>query len=92
MVFGLIKTLNQIILVMAIEIFKDMGRTDEEIETKLNSLDATKNITRLGEAERRVFYVAFTRAKQRVVMLVPTHVGDKETTISPYVQELGLLD
>ena len=44
------------------------------------------------EAARRVFYVAFTRAKQRVVMLVPTHFGDKETTISPYVQELGLLD
>ena len=42
------------------------------------------------EAERRVFYVAFTRAKQRVVMLVPTHFGDKETAISPYVQELGL--
>ena len=44
------------------------------------------------EAERRLFYVAFTRAKQRVVMLVPTHIGDKETTISPYVQELGLSD
>lgn len=44
------------------------------------------------EAERRLFYVDFTRAKQRVVMLVPTHIGDKETTISPYVQELGLLD
>lgn len=69
-----------------------LDKTDEEIETKLNSLDATKNITRLGEAERRVFYVAFTRAKQRVVMLVPTHFGDKETTISPYVGELGLSD
>lgn len=46
----------------------------------------------LEEAARRVFYVAFTRAKQRVVMLVPTHFGDKETTISPYVQELGLSD
>ena len=44
------------------------------------------------EAERRVFYVAFTRAKQRVVMLVPSRFGDKETTISPYVGELGLLD
>ena len=79
-------------LVMAIDILKDMGRTDEEIETKLNSLDATKNITRLGEAERRVFYVAFTRAKQRVVMLVPSRFGGKETTISPYVGELGLSD
>ena len=42
------------------------------------------------EAERRVFYVAFTRAKQKVVMLVPARVGDKQTTISPYVQELEL--
>ena len=50
------------------------------------------NQLRQREAERRVFYVAFTRAKQRVVMLVPTHFGDKETAISPYVQELGLLD
>ena len=50
------------------------------------------NQLRQLEAERRVFYVAFTRAKQRVVMLVPTHFGDKETTISPYVEELGLLD
>ncbi len=49
-------------------------------------------LLQLEEAERRVFYVAFTRAKQRVVMLIPTHFGDKETTISPYVQELGLLD
>lgn len=77
---------------IVIEIHKDMGRTDEEIEAMLNSLDAAKNITRLGEAERRVFYVAFTRAKQRVVMLVPSRFGDKETTISPYVGELGLLD
>ncbi len=50
------------------------------------------NQLRQWEAERRVFYVAFTRAKQRVVMLVPTHFGDKETTISPYVGELGLSD
>ena len=44
------------------------------------------------EAARRVFYVAFTRAKQRVVMLIPSRFGDKETMISPYVQELGLSD
>ena len=50
------------------------------------------NQLRQLEAERRVFYVAFTRAKQRAVMFVPTHFGDKETTISPYVQELGLSD
>lgn len=42
------------------------------------------------EAERRVFYVAFTRAKQKVVMLVPARVGDKQTVVSPYIQELEL--
>lgn len=42
------------------------------------------------EAERRVFYVAFTRAKQKVVMLTPARVGDKQTVISPYIQELEL--
>ena len=37
------------------------------------------------EAERRVFYVAFTRARKRVVMLT-----DANQPISPYVKELGL--
>ena len=38
------------------------------------------------EAERRLFYVAFTRAKQRVIMLASTETG----VISPFVEELGL--
>lgn len=42
------------------------------------------------EAERRVFYVAFTRAKQKVVMLVPARVGDKQAVVSPYIQELEI--
>ncbi len=37
------------------------------------------------EAERRVFYVAFTRAKEQVIMLMR-----KGAVPSPYVQELGL--
>ena len=39
------------------------------------------------EAERRVFYVAFTRAREQVAMLLH---GDKVP--SPYIQELGLVD
>ncbi len=37
------------------------------------------------EAERRVFYVAFTRAKNQVTMLV-----NKPAPDSPYIEELGL--
>ena len=39
------------------------------------------------EAERRVFYVAFTRAKKRVVMLVSPR---GKVALSPYISELGL--
>lgn len=39
------------------------------------------------EAERRVFYVAFTRAKKRVVMLVSPR---GKAALSPYIGELGL--
>ena len=38
------------------------------------------------EAERRLFYVAFTRARQRVVMLMSSEAG----FISPFVEELEL--
>ena len=38
------------------------------------------------EAERRVFYVAFTRAKKRVVMLVSPR---GKAALSPYISELG---
>ena len=37
------------------------------------------------EAERRLFYVAFTRARQRVIML-----ASDDAPISPFVTELGL--
>ena len=41
------------------------------------------------EAERRVFYVAFTRARKRVVMLLNTRMGNREAAPSPYIEELG---
>ena len=37
------------------------------------------------ESERRVFYVAFTRAKERIVLLL-----DPKRSPSPYIPELGL--
>lgn len=43
-------------------------------------------------AERRLFYLAFTRAKQKVVILVPARVGDQQSTVSRYIQELELPD
>jgi len=42
------------------------------------------------EAERRVFYVAFTRAKRKIVMLVSKRVGNRDAIPSPYINELGL--
>jgi DNA helicase-2/ATP-dependent DNA helicase PcrA len=42
------------------------------------------------EAERRVFYVGFTRAKKRILMLVSKRLGNKEASPSPYIRELGL--
>ncbi len=41
------------------------------------------------EAERRVFYVAFTRARERVVILLNKHIGNREAIPSPYIEELG---
>lgn len=42
------------------------------------------------EAERRVFYVAFTRARKRVVMIVSDRTGGDKSVPSPYIGELGL--
>ena len=38
-----------------------------------------------AEAERRLFYVAFTRAQKRVILL-----SDEKSELSPFVRELGL--
>ncbi len=42
------------------------------------------------EAERRVFYVAFTRARKRLILLVSERHGTKIAIPSPYISELGL--
>jgi DNA helicase-2/ATP-dependent DNA helicase PcrA len=42
------------------------------------------------EAERRVFYVAFTRAKRRVLMLVSKQLGNRKAIPSPFLGEMGL--
>lgn len=42
------------------------------------------------ESERRVFYVAFTRARKKVLMLVNSRLGNREAVVSPYIEELGL--
>lgn len=42
------------------------------------------------EGERRVFYVAFTRAKRRVLMLVSKRLGNRQAVPSPYIGEMGL--
>lgn len=42
------------------------------------------------EAERRVFYVAFTRARKRVLMFVSNNYRNRKAAPSPYVDELDL--
>lgn len=42
------------------------------------------------EAERRLFYVAFTRTRKEIVMLVNQKVGGRATKPSPFVEELGI--
>lgn len=43
------------------------------------------------EQERRVFYVAFTRARKRVVMMVNGRVLGQSAVPSPYLVEMGLI-
>ena len=40
------------------------------------------------ESERRLFYVAFTRAKQKIIMLVSKKIAGKPYTVSPFISEL----
>jgi DNA helicase-2/ATP-dependent DNA helicase PcrA len=42
------------------------------------------------EAERRVFYVAFTRAKKQISMLISKRLANREATVSPFIAELGM--
>lgn len=43
------------------------------------------------EAERRVFYVAFTRVKQRLLLLVNETIGKSKAEPSRYLKEAGLV-
>ncbi len=42
------------------------------------------------EAERRVFYVAFTRARKSVLITLSSRLGSRVALPSPYIEELGL--
>lgn len=42
------------------------------------------------EGERRLFYVAFTRAKQRILMLVNKSILGELVVPSPYLAEMGM--
>jgi len=42
------------------------------------------------EAERRVFYVAFTRAKKQIILMVNEQMFQEAAFSSPYIQEMGL--
>jgi DNA helicase-2/ATP-dependent DNA helicase PcrA len=44
------------------------------------------------EGERRLFYVAMTRAKRRLVMTMSKRIGDQLTKPSPFLIETGLLN
>ena len=62
-------------------------------------LDANKDIwpSKLAqtdaelESERRVFYVAMTRARKRLVFMVDEKIKDQPAAHSPYLSEMGLL-
>ena len=41
------------------------------------------------EAERRLFYVAFTRARQKVLMIVSKQLRGRPAIQTPYIEELG---
>ncbi len=42
------------------------------------------------EAERRVFYVAFTRARKRILMFVSDNYRNRKAVPSPFIDELDL--
>ena len=59
-----------------------VGATDESFPTKM------AKGTPLEEEEKRVFYVAITRAKERLIITRPTHVGGRDVSASPYVRNI----
>ncbi|MCB0058716.1 MAG: ATP-binding domain-containing protein, partial [Caldilineaceae bacterium] len=42
------------------------------------------------EAERRLFYVAFTRARKHVILVVDDEILGAQVAPSPYLYEMGL--
>lgn len=42
------------------------------------------------EGERRLFYVAMTRAKERLILTASRRIGDQPTILSPFLAEAGL--
>jgi DNA helicase-2/ATP-dependent DNA helicase PcrA len=42
------------------------------------------------EGERRLFYVAFTRAKKQIVLMVNDQMFQESAIASPYIEEMGL--
>ncbi|MCQ0987161.1 UvrD-helicase domain-containing protein [Jiella marina] len=42
------------------------------------------------ESERRLFYVAMTRAKRRLILTLSGRIGDQVASPSPFLQEAGL--
>lgn len=50
---------------------------------------ANNRIDRL-EQERRLFYVAITRAKSRLILITVNNILNRKTKVSPYLGEMGL--
>ncbi len=42
------------------------------------------------ESERRLFYVAFTRAKKQIVLMINNQMFQESAIPSPYIEEMGL--
>lgn len=48
------------------------------------------NDERKLESERRLFYVAMTRARKRLILTASGRIGDKVTILSPFLAEAAL--
>ena len=53
-------------------------------------LRAASGSERKLEGERRLFYVAMTRARKRLILTTSGRIGDKVTIPSPFLAEAGL--
>lgn len=55
-------------------------------------LKAAKDSVEAIEQERRIFYVAITRAKKRLILNISVQIGGKSFLPSPFLDEMGLDD